>query len=372
MVDAQQQKSALLKEYSLCRHCLARQAGASRRQAGKCYICRGLFDDLDGLAGKVLAAAKPYQYETFLIGATLPTQLYEREDALRARLKIRGRESIKNQLTRELGMRVSKMTKKKADYQRPDVTINLTINRDGEAEATARARPLIVEGRYTKKERGLSQKQDKCAMCLGKGCNLCDGTGLAGLDSVEGMIAKHLIEATGGQAPKFSWIGSEDKESLVLGTGRPFYAKVSDPKVRRPKMKFEQSGVEAKIVSVLDADDDEPDTQARFTVKTRIAAKCERAVTAQDVKQLKSLAGAQVKFENRSKIAAKKIHSVQAKKKAGDSEFELVLIADGGLPIKQFVGGEEYMDPNVSKLLNAKCECLTFDVLAVELQRNSR
>jgi hypothetical protein len=41
------------------------------------------------------------------------------------------------------------------------------------------------------------------------------------------------------------------------------------------------------------------------------------------------------------------------------------------LPIKQFIGGEEYMDPNVSKLLNTKCECLTFDVLAVELQRNS-
>lgn len=369
MVDAQQ-KSALLKEYSLCRHCLARQAGISKKQAGKCYICRGLFDDLNSLAGKVLAAAKPYQYETFLIGATLPTQLYEREDALRARLKIRGRESIKNQLTRELGMKVTKMSKKKVDYHRPDVTVNLVINRDGEVEATARSRPLAVEGRYTKKERGLSQKQDKCAMCLGKGCNLCDGTGLAGLDSVEGIIAKHLMEATGGQAPKFSWIGSEDKESLVLGKGRPFYAKISDPKVRRPKMKFKQSGVEAKIVSVLD--DDEPDTQARFTVRTRIAAKCERAVTAQDVKQLRSLAGAQVKFENRSKLAAKKIHSVQAKQKTGDSELELVLTADGGLPIKQFVGGEQYMEPNVSKLLGAKCECVTFDILAVTFLFDNR
>ena len=366
MVDAQ--TSALLKEYSLCRHCLARQAGASKKQAGKCYICRGLFDDLDSLAGKVLEAAKPYQYETFLIGATLPTQLYEREDALRARLKIRGRESIKNQLTRELGMRVSKATKKKVDYQRPDVTINLVINRDGAAEAAAKARPLVVEGRYAKKARGLPQKQDKCAMCLGKGCNLCDGTGLAGLDSVEGIIAKHLMKAAGGQAPKFSWIGSEDRESLVLGQGRPFYAKISDPRVRAPKMKFKESGVEAKIVSVLD---DEPDTQARFKVKTRIAAKCERAVTPQDIKQLKSLAGAEVKFENRSKIAAKKIYSAQAKK-TGDNELELLLAADGGLPIKQFVGGEEYMEPNVSKLLGARCECATFDVLAVTFLFDNR
>ena len=365
MVDAQKSQLLLLKEYSLCRHCLARQASTSRRQAGKkCYICRGLFDDLDGLTGKVLAAAKQYQFETFLIGATLPTQLYEREDALRARLKIRGRENIKNQLTREIGMRLTKMTKKKVDYHRPDIAVNLSINRDGEAEATVRSRPLAIEGRYVKKARGLPQKQEKCAMCLGKGCNLCDGSGLAGFESLEGMIAKHLMNATKGETPKFSWMGSEDRESLVLGQGRPFYAKISDPKVRAPKMKFKESGIEAKIVSVLD---DVPDTQARFTVRTRIIGKCERPVSAQDIKRLRSLAGAEVKFENRSKIAAKKIHSAQATKKVEDCEFQLTLHADGGLPIKQFVGGEEYIEPNVSKLLGAKCECVTFDVLAVGL-----
>lgn len=379
MVDAQQKSQLLLlKEYPLCRHCLARQAGgsgsgtSSRRRAKsgkeKCYICCGLFNNLGSLADRVLESVKQYQYETFLIGATLPTQLYEREDALRARLKIRGRESVKNQLTRELGIWLTKTTKKKVDYQRPDVAVNLSINKDGEVETSAKSRPVEVEGRYVKRSRGLPQKQEKCAMCLGKGCNLCDGSGLAGFESVEGIIAKHLVKETNGEAPKFSWIGSEDRESLVLGTGRPFYAKISDPKVRRPKMKFKESGIEAEIVAVLD-DDDLPDTQARFTVKTRIVGKCERPVTARDVKMLRSLAGAEVKFENRSKIAAKKIHSVQAIKKTEDSEFQLTLVADGGLTIKQFVGGEQYMEPNISKLLEAKCECVTFDVLAVELHR---
>ena len=72
-------------------------------------------------------------------------------------------------------------------------------------------------------------------------------------------------------------------------------------------------------------------------------------------------------MDYRSKIAAKKIHSAQATKKVEDCEFQLTLHADGGLPIKQFVGGEEYIEPNVSKLLGAKCECVTFDVLAVGL-----
>lgn len=362
MADAQH---ALLKEYQLCRRCLARQAGiGARRQVEKCHICRGLMLRLDELAGKVLASVKPYQFDTFLVGAKLPTQLYEREDALRARLKIRGRESVKSQLTRELGLRLSKLTGKKVDYARPDVAININIDKDGDVQVAARARPLAVQGFYTKKERGLEQKQDKCPMCLGKGCNLCDNSGLAGFESVEGIIARHLMSATGGQSPRFSWIGSEDKDSLVLGGGRPFFAKISDPKVRRPKMRFSEAGVQARITAILD---DIPDTQARFSVKTRIAAKCDRPITLGDIKTLRSLAGIEAKFQNRSKIAVKKIRSIQAKK-AGASELQLTMTADGGLPIKQFVGGEEYMEPNVSKLLNAKCECVTFDVLGVEMQ----
>jgi tRNA pseudouridine synthase 10 len=321
---------------------------------------------LDELADRMLASAKQYQFDTFLVGATLPTQLYEREDALRARLKIRGRESVKSQLTRELGLRLSKkLTGKKVDYGRPDVAINIIIDKDGGIEVAARSRPLAVQGVYTKKHRGLEQKEAKCPMCLGKGCNLCDNSGLAGFESsIEGIIAKHLMSATGGQSPRFSWVGSEDRDSLVLGGGRPFFAKISDPKVRRPKMKFVQAGVQARITAILD---DIPDTQARFSVKTRIAARCDRPVVQSDIKTLRSLAGAEAKFQNRSKIAVKKIHSIHAKK-TGESELQLTIVADGGLPIKQFVGGEEYMEPNVSKVLNAKCECVTFDVLAVKMQ----
>jgi tRNA pseudouridine synthase 10 len=367
----------LLKEYQLCKHCLLRQAGGasagsrSRKapEGKKCYICKGLFERLDEVAKKALLATKQYrQFDTFLVGATLPTQLYEREDALRARLKIRGRESVKSQLTRELGMRLARMTSKKADYLRPDLAVSVVIGKNGEVEAAARARPLALLCRYVKRERGLPQKAEKCPLCLGKGCNLCDGTGLAAADqgSVEGIVAKHIMKITGGQAPKFSWIGSEDQSSLVLGRGRPFYVKVSDPKLRKPRRtRFAEAGIEGRVVEVLD---DMPDTQARFAVKTRIACRCERAIATDDIKKLKkSLAGSQARFENRAKVAIKKIHSVQAKKTAAEGEFVLTIVADGGLPIKQFVGGEQYIEPNVSSLLNTKCECAAFDILKVDL-----
>jgi tRNA pseudouridine synthase 10 len=365
LVDKSRRTLVQLKEYELCRYCLARQSGsAAKKSVKKCHICRGLFDNLDQIAKKAFSAAEQYEFDTFLVGATLAMQFFEREDALRARLKIRGKESIKSQLTRELGQRIAKITGKRVDFSRPDVTLNIMIDKEGSIDAVARARPVAFAGRYTKKVRGLPQKQERCPMCQGSGCNLCDNTGLYGDKSVEGILAKHLAKMTGGHAPRFSWVGSEDQNSLVLGKGRPFYVKISDPRIRDPKKRISEAGITATITDILD---DVPDTQARFAVKTRISCSCERPVTKDDIARLRSLAGKEARFESRSKIASKKIHSAQAKK-TGDGEFVLTIKADGGLPIKQFVGGEQYMEPNVSGLLGAKCECMTFDILAVDFQ----
>src|SRR3712207_8428984 len=46
--------------------------------------------------------------------------------------------------------------------------------------------------------------------------NTCNYSGLSGYDSVEGIIANELVQITRGQTPKFTWIGSEDRSSLVL------------------------------------------------------------------------------------------------------------------------------------------------------------
>jgi tRNA pseudouridine synthase 10 len=357
-------RAILLKQYKLCRRCFERHGGSRARPAGSCYVCRGLMDSLDSMEEKILDALKGYEFDTFLVGATLPTQIYEREDALRARLKIRGKESAKNQLTRELGMRLSKKVKRKVEYMKPDVTISLAIDKENNVQVSVKSRPLAVAGRYVKKTRGIPQKQDRCSSCEGKGCDSCGNSGLSGYESVEGVIAKGLMQMTGGEAPRFSWIGSEDQNSLVLGSGRPFYARVSNPKKRKlEKKKISGNGVQA-AVSVIK---EEPELQPRFRVKTRIHGKCDRALTKEDVRKLNSLAGAEVSFENRWKTATKKIHSARARL-IGGSEFALTVVADGGLMIKQFVGGEEYMKPNISEILGSKCECVTFDVLDVSLQ----
>lgn len=361
MADAQ---AILLRQYKLCKRCFERQAGGRAKPDKQCYICRGLMDSLDQIAGKIVDSVRDYEFQTFLIGATLPTQIYEREDAMRARLKIRGKESVKSQLTGELGMRLVRLARKKVEYLKPDITISLTIDKENNVDVGVKSRPLALFGRYVKKSRGVPQKQDRCVNCEGRGCDSCNYSGLSGYGSVEGVIAKGLLEMTGGQTPKISWIGSEDQSSLVLGTGRPFYSRVFNPKKRKlKKSRIRGDGVTA----TLEVIEDEPELQPRFKVKTKIRARCEKALSKDDMKKLNSLADTEVSFENRSKMATKKIYSARARK-LGSGQFVLTMVADGGLMIKQFVGGEEYMKPNISEILGTKCECVMFDILGVEIQ----
>jgi tRNA pseudouridine synthase 10 len=356
-------KVTLLKQYKLCKHCLERHIGTGK-SSKPCYICRGLMDNLAGIANSIMAAVRGYEFETFLIGATLSAQLYEREDAMRARLKIRGRESIKNHLTRELGMQFARLAGKKVEYIKPDIRISLTIDKENNIDIEVISRPLMLAGVYIKKSRGLPQKQDKCTSCAGAGCNFCNYSGLSGYDSVEGVIAKKLMRITRGRVPKFTWIGSEDQRSLVLGSGRPFYVRVFNPKKRKVKNKTIKGN---SIIAMLHVINEQPHIQPRFTVKTRIHIKCEKALIKKDLKKLNSISGSIVRFENKSKMAVKRIYSARIRW-INSNQFMLTIVADGGLMIKQFVGGEEYMKPNISEILGDKCECVTFDILDVKVQ----
>jgi tRNA U54 and U55 pseudouridine synthase Pus10 len=49
-------------------------------------------------------------------------------------------------------------------------------------------------------------------------------------------------------------------------------------------------------------------------------------------------------------------------------EFILIIVADGGFAIKQFVGAQKYIEPNVSAIIGSKCECVLFDILDVRIQ----
>lgn len=305
-----------------------------------------------------------YEFNTFLIGAVLPPDIYEREDQIRARLKIRGKENIKNQLLNELRRKFEILTYKKIDYRLPDVSITVAIE-GTQVNVTAKARTLTLAGRYIKKQRGIPQKHSRCPHCKDKGCGCYDNNGQSRSVSIENIIAHQVLSFTKCKALRFSWLGSEDRNSLVSGSGRPFFVSLLDPKVRTIK-----SSLNIDTPEIFAAIDSEPKciphSPIRFLTKTKIIIDCLGTITENNLQRLHLLNDAPIKLQNKKKVITKRIYTVEAKM-INPNRFMLTMLADGGIAIKDFVSGREYTSPNVSDILGLKCESVLFDILHVDL-----
>jgi tRNA pseudouridine synthase 10 len=321
-----------------------------------------------------------YHFNTFLIGATLPAELLEKEDRIRARLKIRGRENIKSQLTRNLRKMFSEMTKKQIDFLHPDLMINLQFQRDTCLDIDIKMRPLIMLGRYIKNNRGMPQRSGgehnggnelsllrrsfpSVNLAPRLGSVICTSED----SSIQSIISREILRLTKGEGLKFSWIGSEDENSLVSGSGRPFFVQIRNPKticLDERRLNFPRYGLSVNIEQFFGKLPEQP---IQFIAKTRIVIRASRQMGEEEFLRIKSLANSRVVFRNQKKklkSSEKRIYSLDIVKKSKEI-FELDVVADGGLAIKQFVEGRECISPNISTAANLQCECLLFDILDV-------
>ena len=340
--------------------------------------------------------AKGYEYESFQLGASLPYAFFEREDSIRARFKVRGKINIKKHFLDEVRKRYQKITGKRADHIAPDITIQLIIGnpltdyandrKNGSKHNNSnqndidynnntlptttvfvKSSPIFLSGRYVKTVRGISQKKDKCHKCSGVGCAICNYTGAISCNSIESIIGSRMLEITKGDTSKFSWLGGEDKDSLVLGNGRPFLLQISNPKLRwlKRELKINENGVCAALKQLSPPVSFQ--LPSHFTTKTKIIIEAEQDLSnVRLATSLNVLENSEVSYYVKSKIVKKKIYSVEVQQ-IDEKKFVLTMIADGGLFIKQFVGGQDYIEPNISKIVGMKCACVAFDILDVSV-----
>ena len=256
-----------------------------------------------------------------------------------------------------------KKTKKRIDFLNPDLTF--TINFKDES-CQLRSKPLLLYGRYTKSERGLPQKQKSCDNCYGKGCRTCNFHGISEYDSVEGKISEFLFDQFGGTTAKFTWVGGEDKSSLVLGSGRPFFVKIQNPFKRNlslPKKIIFDSIVihNCKIIS------EPPKMPIKFNSSIELKISTENEIQSIAMKNLKSILGGPVVVYEKSGKRSEKIISDLRYKKTAKNCFTLFIKAEGGLPVKRFVDGDD-VTPGIRQIMNDKCSCITFDFLEIDLK----
>ena len=371
----------ILKEHSLCDHCLGRMfAGKlgviSHKRLGHkirgklkqkhpqtCYICKNLMSNLDLHVKKMIESSKEYQFSTFLIGAVLQPSIHDRDDVIRSKFKLRGITSIKSDITREMGKLFSRKTRSVVDYQNPDMVFTIDFKRD---YCEIKPKTILLQARYTKNTRGLPQKQKPCDQCEGKGCFVCDFYGIREFDSVEGKIVKFLATKFGAQQVKITWMGSEDESSLVMGNGRPFFAKLANPHKRNISLgkKIDLGEVSILGLRIINKIPSEP---VRFRTMVTIEVEAENEMEPNFLEELQRLKEQPVILYENSHKHKKSIYSIRPEKISGNS-FRMKMESDGGIPLKRLVSGQD-VEPSVSSVIGINCKCTKFDFHKITVTR---
>jgi tRNA pseudouridine synthase 10 len=374
MFDVIDETREILHEYHLCDYCLGRIFASRLRVVShkilgekirgiikqshpkSCYICKTLMSHHDLILRKLVELSKGYEFSTFLIGAILQPSILDRDDIVRSKLKLRGISGIKSDLTKEMGRQFGKWTKTKVDYQNPDIVLTIDLRKDN---YEVKSKALLLSGRYTKIIRGIPQKQSYCNRCEGKGCFACDFHGISEYESVEGKIAKFLFQNFGAQQAKFTWIGSEDVSSLVLGIGRPFFVKLTNPHKRiiTIPQKIQLEGISLQNLKFIPKI---PTSQIKFRIEVLVEVETEKDVNPDKLKVLQCLKGMTISInENSSWKNQKKIYCIKIER-INSRSFQMLLESDGGIPLKNFVSGKN-VEPNLSILIENPCKCTSFD-----------
>ena len=368
----------IVKQYDLCDQCLGRLFSkqlhlSSNKLLGKklkngydsknkCYVCKNLFYNLDNFLKLMLDSSSNYTFKTYGVGLLIKPSIVDRDDFIRSKYKLKGIDSIKTDIAKELIKLFTKKTQKIMDPFDPEITF--TINLKDES-CQLRSKSIVISGRYVKSKRGYTQKQKSCDNCSGKGCRICNFHGISEFESVEGVISKLIFKKFGGTTTKFTWIGGEDKSSLVLGNGRPFFVKIKNPSKRKPRL----SDKEFDFVSLFNLKliGESPKKPLNFNSKIKIKISTSLPINSKNLKKLKDLTTTPIViYENSGKRYEKKIFGLKYTKNS-DNVFTMTVIAEGGFPVKRFVVGNDVL-PNISSLFDNPCVSQEFDFLDIMIK----
>jgi len=375
------QSKSILNEYDLCDNCLGRffisfthltsvrilgnqiRHSINSRIVTKCYICKNIFSNIDLYVKMMQDTSFGYKFSTFTVGAILKQSIIERDDKLRSIFQLRGIDGIKTAITKELGKKFVMKTKKQIDHLSPDTTFTINFKTE---QCNVKTKPIFLYGRYLKDKRGLSQKEESCRDCKGKGCIFCNNHGIVSFDGVEGRMAKFLYEKFKTEQVKFTWIGGEDKTSLVMGDGRPFFAKLLSPKKRNIRL-AKKSNLNEIVIRDLRKIDHIPNGSIHFKSKTKILVSTKNNIISNKLKKLKYLTNTPIEITDSSRQYKKTIYNLKYKKCSLQS-FTVEIEADGGIPIKRLVDGSDII-PNISSIIGVQCFCKKFDINQIYLSK---
>ncbi len=278
--------------------------------------------------------------------------------------KLEGTTGIKTQINLLIREKLRKNKKCYIDHLNPELKFDVVIDHDLSFSVNCKAKEFYLLGRYVKLGRGIAQK-DKSWMKTDSQTfrKLIDKED----KSIENSIRKSVLSEYHSEDMKITWTGSEDRYSLVLGSGRPFIVKVINPKIKgADEKKILEDNVELQFRKIKH---DQIDYYGKYRVLVTILVKLDEKV--RNINHLQSLMQTligEVTFMVKNRKTKRNIYFAKLVNVESD-KLEISLDMDNGIPIKQFVGGNEPIKPCLSDILETKCECIYFDINDVILDK---
>lgn len=329
-----------------------------------CFICQGIFYKINEIVKRIryiVDFQEKYDYHSFSIGTSLPYFMFDKEDYIRSLYKLKDIENIKSSFNFELRNKFKSISKKKLNLINPDIKIDVFFSNNNDLSIKTISRSFYLIGRY-KKTKLLTQKEKKG---LENQCIDNSNFTIQKKQSIEMIIQKTLSNCIKSDRMIFSWCGSEDDNSRVLGKGRFFYIHIINPRQRKVKLNkiFSNNGLDFKIIEKKDFLEN---TNLNFRVKNKIFVKTANPIGNFYLRNLKELNKSIIRYYYKSKFIYKKIYNIQFKKL---DPFHLIIIleCDSGLFLRQFIEGRKLIEPNISLKLNNQCEFLKFDILDISI-----
>ncbi len=341
----------------------------------KCEYCNGIFNQVDDYADMVISSVDRYELETFLIGIRPPEDLLEKEEELWEDYGIEHTEPIKTELSRLIGKKIEEKTEFSVDFERADIMAVIDM-REGKDRIELQVNSLLFYGKYNKYTRELPQTEWPCSECGGSGCDDCNWTGQQFEGSVQEIVQRPFIEATGAIDAKFHGAGREDIDVECHGK-RPFVIELREPLERDIDIEEIQEKInQDERVEVFEMQETHHDKPAE--VKQLDADKTYRAwIEAEDLENADLEALSEVKGEvvqrtpqrvdhrRADKHREREVKSVEWKV---DEELLVMDIkAEAGTYIKELISGDDgRSEPSVAGLLNMDAECVKLDVIDID------
>lgn len=357
-----------------------RKLGQTSEERRGCFLCGNRFDDLSPLVEKAVDMLREYEYDTFLVGVRIPSEIEEREDELRAKFRIEHGESMRNEFSRVIGKMLLEVTGKKVDYMKPQIVVLFNPFTE---EIELQVNSLFIMGRYRKLVRGIPQSKWFCRRCRGRGCPSCNWTGKMYPESVEELIAKPILEMTLGEGSSFHGAGREDIDARMLGTGRPFVMEIKKPRKRRLDLSELEHMINERAkgkIGVLGLKYVDREAVVKIkdmesTQKTyQVTVEFEREIRDEEIEKLRNaltditvLQQTPTRVLHRRADLTREKHIYETKiKRISPNRIELIIKCQGGLYVKELVTGDNgRTKPNISQIIGMKAQPLELDVLSV-------